>query len=308
MAILPVPTTSTTNAASGKTLRTDAHKTDGNENATSKIGDAETSSHPPSPSQIARPNGNGTQQHQHPSRIPIVRQESLGAPPGHERLKRASNLLNAAGELSSKALQEALDRVQPQHPPSSPTHQSHRGRAGRRSISGLGSLVSGKDNKSKTKKNLVSSSSPSTPSPASTFTSTSTASSSLNLGASLRRTLTEVKKSGLALKRSLSATARRNFVPGGSGSGGGGNHHNNSSTNNNNIRGAETKLGRSFSEVGVKKQFSTDGKGRGEVNTNLGKSAGSQGLPLSPYPRRSATLPLSSDISEGALDTSFLLY
>ena len=135
----------------------------------------------------------------------------------------------------------------------------------------------------------------------------SSSSSSLNLGASLRRTLTEVKKSGLALKRSLSATARRNFVPGGSGSGGGGNHHNNSSTNNDNIRGAEAKLGRSFSEVGVKKQFSSDGKGRGEV-TNLGKSTGSQGPPLSPYPRRSATLPLSSDISEGALNTSFLLY
>ncbi|KAL5478488.1 hypothetical protein ACEPAI_2672 [Sanghuangporus weigelae] len=175
-----------------------------------------------------------------PFALPIVitsRQQSLGPPPGYALLKRTSNLLTASGEPTSRALREALEHAQTTDP----------GRSA--------SLVSESEN---TKVGEGTSSPP----------SSSSSASSLNLGvSSLRRTLTEVKrKSGLALKRSLSSR-KRSFV-----------NNNNSNPGNMDVK---TKHGRSFSEVG-----------RGSA------LAAGIGIFEEQHARRSATLPLSSDISE----------
>ncbi|KAL5514659.1 hypothetical protein ACEPAG_1975 [Sanghuangporus baumii] len=221
---------------SGHERRTD-------ERATQTDDDAETP-HPPSPSPFARN-----------AQLPIVitsRQQSLGPPPGYALLKRTSNLLTASGEPSSRALREALEHTQ----------ATDQGRSA--------SLVSERDNENNTIKSRKVGEGTSSP-PSSSFSSSSSA-SSLNLGVlSLRRTLTEVKrKSGLALKRSLSST-RRSFV----------NNNDSNLGNNSSNMGVKTKHGRSLSEVG-----------RGSA-----LPAGI-GIFEEQHARRSATLPLSSDISE----------
>ncbi|OCB89387.1 PLC-like phosphodiesterase [Sanghuangporus baumii] len=227
-------------------------------------GDDAATPHPPSPSPIARPrthNGN--------AQLPIVitsRQQSLGPPPGYALLKRTSNLLTASGEPSSRALREALEHAQARDPGS-----DFGGGGGGRSAS----LVSERENTITGKSRKVGVDGEGTSSPPSS--SSSSSASSLNLGVlSLRRTLTEVKrKSGLALKRSLSST-KRSFVNNSSTSSS--NLGNNSRSNSNNMD-VKTKHGRSFSEVG-------------------------RGSAAEQYPRRSATLPLSSDISEAPSSSS----
>ncbi|KAL5497818.1 hypothetical protein ACEPAH_2749 [Sanghuangporus vaninii] len=233
------------------------------ERATQTGDDAETP-HPPSPSPIARPkthNGNAQ-----PAIVLTSRQQSLGPPPGYALLKRTSNLLTASGEPSSRALREALE-----HAPARDTGSDFDFGGGRSSAS----LVSERENTitGKSRKVGVGEGTSSPPS-----SSSSPSASSLNLGvSSLRRTLTEVKrKSGLALKRSLSST-KRSLVNNNSSS--------NLGNNSNSNMDVKTKHGRSFSEVG------------------RGSAAGIATIEEQ-HPRRSATLPLSSDISEAPSSSS----
>ena len=106
-----------------------------------------------------------------------------------------------------------------------------------------------------------------------------------NIGASLRRTLTEVKNSGLALKKSFSS--RRMSA------GGGINASRVSAGMMTRHRRSLSESVRSDEEVFlIKTSLDTDGQSQHNQHYNH-------------QPQRSATLPLSAGISEGALDTRF---